>query len=164
MLRATRAAVRAPLEEEGILVLGQGIDGSPKQLVNIFRANPRTILLGAASLWEGIDVMGKALSVVIIVRLPFSVPTDPIFSARCELFEDSFNQYALPQAVLKFKQGFGRLIRSRQDRGAVVILDSRLQTRSYGKVFLESLPPCTVKRGSLRQMPQEIAGWLRSKR
>jgi DNA polymerase-3 subunit epsilon/ATP-dependent DNA helicase DinG len=159
-LRTTYNAIQTPLEEEGILILGQGIDGSPKQLLNSFKANPQSLLLGTASLWEGIDVVGRALSVLVIARLPFSVPTDPVFSARCELFDDPFNQYAIPQAALKFKQGFGRLIRSRHDRGVMIVLDRRLQTKTYGGVFLQSLPRCTVKSGRLRQMPQEVVEWL----
>ncbi len=159
-LRTTYTAIKASLEEEGILVLGQGIDGSPKQLLNSFKANPQSLLLGTASLWEGIDVVGKALSVLVMARLPFNVPTDPVFSARCELFDDPFNQYALPQAALRFKQGFGRLIRSRHDRGVMVVLDRRLQTKPYGVVFLQSLPRCTVRSGRLRQMPQEVVQWL----
>ena len=105
-------------------------------------------------------MVGRALSVLVIARLPFGVPTDPVLSARSELFDDPFNEYLVPMAVLKFKQGFGRLIRSRYDRGVVVVLDNRIQTRAYGGVFLDSLPECTVVRGSLRQMPQEVAEWL----
>lgn len=159
-LRTIYNATQAPLEEEGILVLGQGIDGSPKQLLNSFKANPQSLLLGTAALWEGIDVVGRALSVLVIARLPFSVPTDPVFSARSELFDDPFNQYTIPQAALRFKQGFGRLIRSRHDRGVMVVLDRRLQTKPYGGVFLQSLPRCTVRSGRLRQMPQEVVEWL----
>lgn len=159
-LRTTYNAIQAPLEEDGILVLGQGVDGSPKRLINTFKANPKSLLLGTASLWEGVDVVGKALSVLVIARLPFSVPTDPVLSARSELFEDPFNQYAIPQAVLKFKQGFGRLIRSRYDRGVMIVFDRRLQTKSYGRVFLQSLPRCTVRSGRLRQMPREVVEWL----
>jgi DNA polymerase-3 subunit epsilon/ATP-dependent DNA helicase DinG len=149
-----------PLEEEGVLVLGQGIDGGPKRLLETFKTESNTILMGTAALWEGIDVVGEALSVLVITRLPFSVPTDPVFSARSELFDNPFNQYLVPQAILKFKQGFGRLIRSRQDRGVMIILDKRLQTRSYGRIFLQSLPKCTVKTGRLRQMPQVTIEWL----
>jgi DNA polymerase-3 subunit epsilon/ATP-dependent DNA helicase DinG len=159
-LRATHAAIQPPLEEEGILVLGQGIDGGPKRLLDTFKTDPRTVLLGTASLWEGIDVVGKALSVLVIARLPFKVPTDPVFSARSELFDDAFNQYLVPQAVLKFKQGFGRLIRSKHDKGVMVVLDRRLQTKPYGRAFLQSLPKCTVRSGRLRQMPQTVVKWL----
>ncbi len=160
-LRATQAAIQAPLEAEGILVLGQGVDGSPKQLLNTFKTNPNTVLLGTASLWEGIDVVGEALSVLAITRLPFNVPTEPIFSARAELFDDPFNQYAIPQATIRFKQGFGRLIRSKTDRGAVVILDRRVHSKRYGSVFLDSVPPCTVVKGPSRDLPNTVMQWLK---
>jgi DNA polymerase-3 subunit epsilon/ATP-dependent DNA helicase DinG len=159
-LRATQAAIQSPLEEEGILVLGHGVDGSPKQLQAAFRENPEAVLLGAASFWEGIDVVGEALSVLVIARLPFNVPTDPVFSARSELFEDPFNQYTIPQAAIRFKQGFGRLIRSKSDRGIVVILDKRLQTKRYGSAFLDSIPQCTVVRGPSRELPSRMEKWL----
>jgi DNA polymerase-3 subunit epsilon/ATP-dependent DNA helicase DinG len=159
-LRATLAAIRAPLEDEGILVLGHGVDGSPKQLQAVLRENRATVLLGTASFWEGIDVVGEALSVLAIARLPFNVPTDPIFSARSALFDDPFDQYAIPQAAIRFKQGFGRLIRSRDDRGAVVMFDKRLQTKRYGSAFLDSIPQCTVLRGPSRDMPATVARWL----
>lgn len=159
-LRATHAALKGPLEEEGILVLGQVVDGAPKQLMTAFRTNPKAVLLGTSSFWEGVDVVGGALSVLVIARLPFSVPTDPVFAARSEMFDDAFNQYALPQAALRFKQGFGRLIRSRQDRGVMIILDQRVRTKQYGSAFIESLPLCTVKSGPPRHMPQEVVSWL----
>jgi DNA polymerase-3 subunit epsilon/ATP-dependent DNA helicase DinG len=159
-LRATQAGVQSSLEKENILVLAQGLDGSPKQLLNAFRSSPRTVLLGTASLWEGIDVPGEALSLLVMARLPFGIPTDPLFAARAKQYDDPFNQYALPQAVLKFKQGFGRLIRSRRDRGVMVVLDRRLSSKYYGPAFLRSLPQCNVKRGPLRLLPREISAWL----
>ncbi len=159
-LRTAHAAVHETLGRDGILVLGQGIDGSPRKVLNHLRSNPDTVVLGTSAMWEGVDVVGPALSVLVITRLPFAVPTDPIFAARSELFDDPFNEYMVPRAVLRFKQGFGRLIRSWSDRGAVVILDRRVQSKSYGRVFLDSLPRCTVKRGGLRQMPQEVVSWL----
>jgi DNA polymerase-3 subunit epsilon/ATP-dependent DNA helicase DinG len=118
------------------------------------------VLFGTNAFWEGIDVIGDALSCVVVARLPFAVPTDPVYSARAEQFEDPFAEYAVPQAVLRLKQGFGRLIRSRSDRGAVVVLDSRLVTRVYGRVFLRSLPPCSVKQGPARRAGAEVATWL----
>jgi predicted DnaQ family exonuclease/DinG family helicase len=159
-LRTAHAAVHEPLGQEGILVLGQGIDGSPKRVLNHLKANPDTVVFGTSAMWEGVDVVGKALSVLVITRLPFAVPTDPVFSARAELYDDPFNEYMVPRAVLRFKQGFGRLIRSWSDRGVVVLMDRRVQSKSYGRVFLDSLPKCTVKRGGLRQMPQEVVNWL----
>jgi DNA polymerase-3 subunit epsilon/ATP-dependent DNA helicase DinG len=159
-LKTTLAAIRAPLAAQGILVLGHGVDGSPKQLLETFKIKPKAVLLGTSSFWEGVDVVGEALSVLIMARLPFNVPTDPIFSARSELFSNPFNQYALPQAALRFKQGFGRLIRSKNDRGIMVVLDSRLKHKSYGAAFFNSLPPCTVVTGSLQDLPRVAAGWL----
>lgn len=159
-LRASYGAIWAPLRGQDILVLGQGIDGAPKQLLETFKTYPRTLLLGTSSFWEGIDVGGEALSVLIMARLPFSVPNDPVFAARSELFEDPFNQYAIPQAVLRFKQGFGRLIRSKSDRGVMVVLDRRIRTKFYGVAFLGSLPLCPVKSGPLRHLTGEVLAWL----
>ncbi|MEX2235992.1 MAG: helicase C-terminal domain-containing protein [Dehalococcoidia bacterium] len=159
-LRATYHSIRGRLEEQGIQVLAQGLDGSAKQLISALRENHRTLLMGTASFWEGVDIAGEALSMLIIAKLPFPVPTDPIFAARSELYEDPFNEFALPQAVLRFKQGFGRLIRHRDDRGVVAALDRRLMSRSYGSVFLQSLPPCTQRRLPSRSLGDAAAAWL----
>ncbi len=159
-LRAAHAAIKAPLEAYQILVLGQGIDGSPKHMLQVLREDQRTVLLGAASFWEGVDVMGEALSLLVIARLPFSVPTDPVFAARSELFDEPFVQYALPQATLRFKQGFGRLIRRKTDRGVVAVLDRRILSKAYGGAFLRSLPACSVEERPLRQFPEAIGRWL----
>jgi DNA polymerase-3 subunit epsilon/ATP-dependent DNA helicase DinG len=149
------------LEKESILVLGQGIDGSSKRLLEEFKSQPKAVLLGTASFWEGVDVAGEALSVLVMVKLPFNVPTDPIFTARSEVFPKPFEQYALPQAALRFKQGFGRLIRSKTDRGVIVVLDSRLKNKFYGKVFLNSIPPCTVVSSSSKELPTAVIEWLK---
>jgi len=159
-LRATYRAISRPLEEAGIVVYGQGLDGSRRQLLERFRANPRSVLLGTRSFWEGVDVVGPALSCLVIVRLPFSVPTDPVFAARSRAFDDPFRQYAVPEAVLRFRQGFGRLIRSCTDRGVVAVLDRRVTSKSYGSSFLDSLPECEVYRGRLRELPQKAARWI----
>ncbi len=152
-LRQTYRAIQEPLEDAGIAVLGQGIDGSRRSLLERFKEFPGTVLLGTSSFWEGVDVVGDALSVLVIAKLPFSVPTDPIFAARSEQFEDAFNQYAVPQSILRFKQGFGRLIRSKDDRGIVAVLDRRLLTKKYGQTFLDSLPHTTVRSGPLQRLP-----------
>jgi len=159
-LRAAHEGIKRALEEEQILVLGHYIDGSPRQLLQGLRENPRTVVLGTASFWEGIDVVGEALSLLVIARLPFSVPDDPIFQARSELYDDPFNEYAVPLAALRFKQGFGRLIRRKTDRGVMVVLDGRIHSKRYGEAFLGSLPECTLQKVTARQMPGLVAGWL----
>jgi len=159
-LQTTYKSISRPLGEAGIGVLGQNLDGSRTQLLETFKADEGTVLLGTRSFWEGIDVVGEALSCLVIARLPFDVPTDPIFAARCETFENPFNEYAIPQTILRFRQGFGRLIRSKRDRGIVVVLDRRLQTKSYGRLFLEALPPVQVCRAPLKDLPRIAARWL----
>ena len=159
-LRAAYGGIKQALEEEQILALAHNIDGSPRQLIQALREHPSTVVLGTASFWEGVDVVGEALSLLVIARFPFSVPNDPIFQARSELFDDPFTQYAVPQAALRFKQGFGRLIRRKTDRGVMVVLDGRIQSKGYGRAFLRSLPDCSVRRAPLREMPDLVAGWL----
>jgi DNA polymerase III epsilon subunit family exonuclease len=159
-LRATHRLVGEFLQEEAIQVLGQGIDGSARQLVRALQSNPNTVLFGTASFWEGVDIVGEALSLLVITRLPFNVPSDPVFAARAALYDDSFAQYALPQAVLRFKQGFGRLIRSKTDTGVLVVLDRRIASRQYGSAFLESLPDCAMREAAVREMPDLVEQWL----
>lgn len=159
-LRAAYQGIKRPLEEQQILVLGQGIDGTPKQLLSTLRESPRTVVLGAASFWEGVDVTGEALSLLIMARLPFAVPSDPVYQARAALFDQPFEQYALPQAILRFKQGFGRLIRRKTDSGVMVVLDRRLRSRQYGEAFLRSLPMCELRELPLRNLAGEVASWL----
>jgi predicted DnaQ family exonuclease/DinG family helicase len=163
-LRASHWMIADVLKRDGIEVLGQGIDGSPRQLVRQLKSNPRTVILGTNSFWEGVDIPGDALSLLVMARLPFAVPTDPIFAARSELYEDPFNEYALPQAVIRFKQGFGRLIRTRTDKGVLIVLDQRLIGKQYGEAFLRSLPAGTpVRQTMLREVPGVIGAALGSR-
>jgi predicted DnaQ family exonuclease/DinG family helicase len=153
-------AIKRPLENAGILVLGQRIDGNPRQLVERLRNHESTVLLGTNSFWEGVDIVGDSLSLLVITKLPFSVPSDPVFAARSEMFDDAFISYAVPQAVLRFKQGFGRLIRSSTDSGVCAIFDRRVVGRGYGSLFVDSLPECTVERGPAADLPIRAASWL----
>ncbi|MGH7882743.1 MAG: helicase C-terminal domain-containing protein [Candidatus Dormibacteraceae bacterium] len=145
---------------DDVLILGQGLDGPRGHLLSTFRAASRSVLLGTTSFWEGIDLPGDQLSCVMVVRLPFPVPSEPVYAARAERLRDSFSQYALPLAVLRLKQGFGRLIRRGDDRGAVVILDGRILGRGYGRTFLEALPPASRSIGPAVQIGAEIERWM----
>jgi DNA polymerase-3 subunit epsilon/ATP-dependent DNA helicase DinG len=159
-LHSTAQAISGPLAKEGIIVFEHGDGASPHSLLENFRTSDKAVLLGTRAFWEGIDVPGEALSILAIAKLPFDVPSDPIVAARSETFEDSFYQYSLPEAILRFRQGFGRLIRSQSDRGVVTILDKRVLTKRYGRAFIESLPPCTVQVGPLADLPRSAANWL----
>ncbi|HUM27940.1 MAG TPA: helicase C-terminal domain-containing protein, partial [Anaerolineales bacterium] len=159
-LKKTAQAITGPLAREDIFVFEQGEGASPNALLESFKSTDRAVLLGTRSFWEGVDVPGDALSVVFITKLPFDVPSDPIIAARSELYEDSFNEYYLPESILKFRQGFGRLIRSASDRGIVAILDRRVLTKQYGRLFLESLPQCTARQGAAAGLAKMAGQWL----
>lgn len=159
-LKRTSQAISPLLAKQDIRLYEQGEGASANALLENFRSDGRAVLLGTRAFWEGVDVPGEALSVLVIVKLPFDVPSDPIIAARSETFEDPFNQYALPEAILRFRQGFGRLIRTQSDRGIVAILDRRMLTKRYGRLFIDSLPTCTVKVGALADLPRSAAKWL----
>ena len=148
------------LAPAGVQVLAQNVDGTRRQLLLRFQEDPRAVLLGTSSFWEGIDIPGDALSCVVIVRLPFRVPTDPVQVARTAGTGDAFAEHSLPEAVLRLKQGFGRLIRRRTDRGAVVLLDHRIADRAYGQAFLDALPRAAVELGPVRMVPAAVARWI----
>jgi ATP-dependent DNA helicase DinG len=139
-------------------VLVQG-DAPRERLLERFSRDVGSVLVATATFWQGVDVPGEALSLLVIDKLPFPAPGDPLVEARCERIAaeggDWFADYSLPAAVLQLRQGFGRLIRSHRDRGVVAILDPRLRTRPYGRTFLESLPPCRVT-----SERRDVAGFL----
>jgi DNA polymerase-3 subunit epsilon/ATP-dependent DNA helicase DinG len=159
-LKRTAQAITGPLAEQGIIVYEQGTGASATALLENFRSTEQAVLLGTRSFWEGVDIAGEALSVLAIVKLPFDVPSDPIIAARSETFENAFQEYTLPEAILRFRQGFGRLIRTKHDRGVVAIFDKRVLTKSYGKLFIESLPQCTLRIGPLQNLAQMAGQWL----
>ena len=159
-LKKTAQAITGPLAREDIFVFEQGEGASPNALLESFKSSDRAVLLGTRSFWEGVDVPGDSLSMVVITKLPFGVPSDPIIAARSELYEDSFNEYYLPESILKFRQGFGRLIRTASDHGIVAVMDRRVLTKQYGKMFLESLPQCTSRQGPASGLAKMAGEWL----
>lgn len=163
LMERAKAALAKPLAREGKELLVQG-EAPRSRLLDAFRRGEAAVLLGTDSFWEGVDVPGEALSLVVLTRLPFDVPTEPVAAARTERLQQMgrspFAEYTLPRAVLKLKQGFGRLIRTRSDRGAVVICDRRVLEKSYGRVFLESLPPCRRISGDAADVAEHIRRFL----
>ena len=146
------------LEMEGLAVLTQGVDGSRRALLERFTQG-RAVLLGTQSFWEGVDLPGDVLRCVVIARLPFSVPDDPLVQGRAERYDDPFLDFQLPQAALRLRQGFGRLIRTKSDYGAVVLLDRRVVTRDYGEVLLGSLPDARTEHLPLDGIAARVAAW-----
>ena len=160
-LRNTARAIRPALEAHDIQVLSQGLDGPPQLLAEWFLEEPRSVLLGTSSFWQGVDFAGDALTVLIITRLPFTVPSDPIFQARSEQYgSEAFAKFAVPQAILKFRQGFGRLIRSTRDSGVAIVMDSRITKSGYGRRFIGSLPEMTVTNGKGQGTSAVVQRWL----
>ena len=159
-LKRVHGLLQNRMANAGIAVLGQGLDGTRRQVLASFLSNPQTVLLGTSTFWEGIDVQGDALSCVVIAKLPFPVPTDPLVQARSQQLADPFRQLMLPEAVLRLKQGFGRLIRHSTDRGAVVLCDERLASREYGRAFLEALPRAAVARVGAGEVGRTVEGFV----
>ncbi len=159
-LRAVSEALHQRDDLDDVRILAQGVDGPRRQVLQTFAEAGRGLLLGTASFWEGIDLPGDQLRCVVVVRLPFPVPTEPVYAARAERLRDPFRQLALPQATLRLKQGFGRLIRRREDRGAVVILDPRVLLRDYGRAFLDALPEAATLQAPLSELASRMETWL----
>ncbi len=154
-----RKSITPELGQLGIRVIAQGADGSPARIMRMLADEGPTIALGTNSLWEGVDLQGASLDALVMARLPFPVPTDPIVAARSEQFDDGFLDYSIPEAVQRFRQGFGRLIRSRTDRGVFIILDNRIVTKNYGVKFQRALPKCTVRRVSSERLFPLLESW-----
>jgi ATP-dependent DNA helicase DinG len=162
MKSAYEAAV-PKMAELGITLLRQGEDERSK-LMDAFKEDLTSVLFATDSFWEGVDAPGETLQLVVICKLPFRVPTDPVQLARSEAVEkrggNAFMEISLPEAVIRLKQGFGRLIRHSEDRGAVVILDSRIATKRYGQLFIQSLPECRLLADGLDAISREVAKFL----
>ncbi len=159
-LRNVANRIRGRLEQQGIQVLAQGVDGSAPQLSRRFIDDPKAVLLGTSSFWEGVDFPSGVMRALVITRLPFQVPTDPVVKARSDQYQNAFNEFSIPQAVLRFRQGMGRLIRNKGDSGAIVVLDRRITGSNYGQAFLQSIPPCTLQPSNLSSLGTLAAQWI----
>jgi len=162
-LHATFNAVAPLLEAQGILALRQG-QKDRYRLLDTFVHDISSVLFATESFWEGVDAPGETLSLVIITKLPFRVPTDPIYASRAAAIEarggNAFLEMTVPEAVILFRQGFGRLIRSSHDRGVVAVLDSRIMKKAYGNLFISSLPKCMIVHGPLSQICTRVQQFL----
>ncbi|MFA5853272.1 MAG: helicase C-terminal domain-containing protein, partial [Spirochaetales bacterium] len=163
ILSSTFEKARPVMEASGITCLRQGMDDRSR-LLTMFRNDISSVLFATDSFWEGVDAPGETLSMVVITKLPFKVPNDPIQQARAEAVEkrggNSFMEISVPEAIIKFKQGFGRLIRHSDDRGAAVVLDQRLATARYGQLFVASLPKCKLITENIETIAMEVGRFL----
>jgi ATP-dependent DNA helicase DinG len=165
MLRKTYELIKESGLLEDFALIAQGITaGSRSRLTRNFQRFDKAILFGTSSFWEGVDIPGEDLSCLIIVRLPFSPPGEPLTEAKCDHIRqrggNPFSEYSLPEAVLRFKQGFGRLVRTSTDKGIVFVFDRRVLTTSYGRAFLQSIPPVPVRKASIDKIIPFIQRWL----
>lgn len=165
MLKNVHQPLKERLASSGIHVLGQGIDtGNRSKLTRMFQDSKACVLLGTSSFWEGVDIPGDALSCLAIVRLPFQPPNHPLVEAKCEAVKNNghnpFIKYSVPQAVIRFKQGFGRLIRTATDKGIVIVYDTRVIDTSYGRHFLYSLPGPKIEHMTTSQLVLRISEWM----
>ncbi|GCL70431.1 ATP-dependent helicase DinG [Paenibacillus naphthalenovorans] len=165
MLKAAHAGLKDMLSSFGVTVLGQGVDSSNRsKLTRLFQSNPASVLLGTSSFWEGVDIPGDALSCLAIVRLPFQPPNHPLVEAKTEKLkqknQNPFMKLSVPQAVIRFKQGFGRLVRTASDKGIVIIYDTRVIDTNYGKYFLYSLPGPKIEHMNSNQLVPRIKQWM----
>lgn len=165
MLKAAHAGLKDMLSPFGVTVLGQGVDsGNRSKLTRLFQSSSASVLLGTSSFWEGVDIPGDALSCLAIVRLPFQPPSHPLVEAKTEKLrqknQNPFMKLSVPQAVIRFKQGFGRLVRTASDKGIVIIYDTRVIDTNYGKYFLYSLPGPKIEHMNSNQLVPRIKQWM----
>ncbi|WP_010284131.1 ATP-dependent DNA helicase DinG [Bacillus timonensis] len=165
MLQNTYSKLKDMVELEQFVLIAQSISGGSRaKLTKNFQAFEKAILLGTSSFWEGVDIPGQDLTALVIVRLPFASPNDPIFAVRAKEIEkrggDSFQELSLPEAIIRFKQGVGRLIRSEKDKGVIFILDRRIVTTNYGRKFLSSIPKMKFFHKPLNRLLEEVKEWI----
>lgn len=144
-------------------ILAQRISGGRAKILKAYMNNPKkSVLLGTASFWEGVDIAGDALTTLVIHKLPFDVPNDPIYKVRSQMFNNGFMEFTVPRAILKFRQGFGRLIRSQKDYGVMIVLDNRVIKKEFGKMFMKALPDgVTIEEMGLKEVPEKVEEWLK---
>lgn len=159
-LRSSYAAVKQSLETRGILVLGHGIDGSPRQLWQMFRDQERVVLLGTGAFWDGADEVERSPACVLVARLPMPVLNDPPMAARTEHYSDQLHQVTVPMAALRMRRALNRLAWSHEKRNAVIIFDRRIVSKEYGATILHSLPHCSQRQGAVSPMPEITLDWL----
>ncbi|CAM5182090.1 3'-5' exonuclease DinG OS=Ureibacillus acetophenoni OX=614649 GN=dinG PE=3 SV=1 [Ureibacillus acetophenoni] len=167
MLKKTVELIQESELLQDYMLFAQGVTpGSRMRLLKSFQKFNHSVLFGTNSFWEGVDVPGDSLSAVIIVRLPFTAPEEPTFKAKSIALQqqgkNAFTELSLPDAIIRFKQGFGRLIRTSSDKGAFIILDRRIETKSYGKEFIQALPPISIEKLPLQDMVLELEHWYNS--
>ncbi|MFK3958754.1 ATP-dependent DNA helicase DinG [Guptibacillus hwajinpoensis] len=165
MLKKAHHRMKELIVHDELTLISQGVDsGSRVRLTKNFKESEEAILFGTSSFWEGVDIPGEDLSCLIIVRLPFSPPDNPVFQARSEQLKQSggnpFMELSLPEAIIRFKQGFGRLVRSQRDRGAVFVFDRRIISTRYGRSFVKSLPDVPLMKGTTEELVNELDLWL----
>jgi ATP-dependent DNA helicase DinG len=159
-LRSTYAAIKPALEGRGILVMGQGIDGSPRQLWQVFQEQKRVVLLGAGSMWEGIEDIMTSPTCLVITRLPMPVLNDPPMAARAEQYSDQLHNLAVPMAALRIKRALNRLLWNDEKRNAIILFDRRVLSKEYGSLVLNSLPRCSQRQSAVSHMSETILDWL----
>ncbi len=163
-LRSSYGSVKPLLEARGILVLGHGIDGSPRQLWQMFYSQERVVLLGTGSFWDGTDEIGRTPACILLARLPMPVLNDPPIAARAEQYSDQLHQVTVPMASLRMRRALNRLAWSSTKRSAVVLFDRRVISKEYGATVLHTLPQCSQRQGAVSHMPEIILDWLTATR
>ena len=159
-IKGTAERIRRPLEHQGLNTLAQNIDGAAADLLKLYRRDQRSVILGTNSFWEGVDLADEGmLQSVVVCKLPFPVPSDPVIEARSRLYANGFRDYQVPIAVMRFKQGIGRLIRNDRSHGTIVILDPRFDSKSYGWMFEDALPDCGILECKRAHVGEIAAEW-----